>query len=390
MSGATVISALRKFLPAYQEKNRSLPVATNRAIWAITHCRKPVMGGHLYTCDDCSQWHYACHSCNHRSCPQCGRAATAQWVERELAKRVGAPYFMVTFTLPAELRPLFFGSRSKEIYDLFFTATSRALAEKLAKDKALRAQHSGFTGVLHTWNQRLGFHPHIHYIVPGAGIDADGSVVSVKNANFLVHLPLIRQAFRWHFARELETRRGKVDIDPRVWKKDWGVHIKSFGNGANAIKYLGTYVCRSVISDPRILHIDDHSVTFRWKDRAHQDRIRTDTIPGVEFVNRYLRHVLPRGLRAIRYFGFCHPAAKARRERIAFHTGNLLRIGPSVVPATDDNNKDNSTAVPSWPQCPCCQRPMTYVQQLHPSYGTTRAPPPPTATLHRTSHLASS
>ena len=252
---ATVIAALRRFLPAFVRKFPCLPVFLTRAIWAIRHCRTLAMGGHAYVCDDCGQWKFSFHSCNHRGCPQCGRSGTAKWVERELAKRVGAPYFMATFTLPSELRTLFFGPQARQVYDLFFTASSRALAETLAKHRGLRAQRGGFTGILHTWNQRLFFHPHIHFIVPGAGIDADGNVVTVKSAKFLVPLPMLQQAFREHFQREWEAlkqtaewrenqhRYGQIESDLRfskVWAKDWGVHIQPFGDGANAIKYLGS------------------------------------------------------------------------------------------------------------------------------------------------------
>ncbi|MCB1098926.1 MAG: transposase [Verrucomicrobiae bacterium] len=373
----TVIAVLRRFLPAFR-KFQWLPVYLDRAIWAILYCRTVVMGGHIYHCEDCDQWKFIPHSCNHRSCPQCGRGDTARWVERELAKRVGAPYFMVTFTLPEELRALFFGPQERLIHDLFFTASSRALADTLAMDKALRAQRSGFTGVLHTWNQRLHFHPHIHYIVPGAGIDEHGGGVTVKSANFLVPLPILREAFRRHFQSGWEElkqtphwqknkwryeRRGKLEPDPGVWDKDWGVHIKPFGDGANAIKYLGRYVCRSAISDARIVAIgDDDTVTFRWKDRAQQNRQRTETIPGETFVMRYLQHVLPSGVRAIRRFGFCHPAAKAARERIAFHTGKTLHIGPTLAEAVAAaGNTDTGDGIPH-PPCPCCQRPMARIE----------------------------
>ena len=134
-----VIDVLRRFLPDYLESNPPLSPDQRRAIWAILHCRTPAMGGHLYACEPCAQRAFAYHSCNHKACPQCGRDATRKWVERELGKRVNAPYFMVTFTLPSELRSLFFGPLAKEAYDLFFLAASTALREKLAVKKHLGA-----------------------------------------------------------------------------------------------------------------------------------------------------------------------------------------------------------------------------------------------------------
>ena len=303
------------------------------------------MGGHVHACAKCGAAEFAYHSCNHRACPQCGKEATAQWVERELGKRVAAPYFMVTFTLPEPLRGLFFTPGAKAIYDLFFHAASGALSGTLTSPRWLGAHRSGFTMILHTWNQRLQFHPHIHCIVPGAGLDAVGRVVTVKSPGFLVPQPVLRNAFRRRFRQLLaEPGSGELPaIDPSVWKQDWGVHLQPFRDGRRAIQYLGAYVCRSAISDSRILAIDEKNVTFSWKDRAKGGLRRIETLPGVEFVRRYLRHVLPLGLRAIRRHGWCHPAARDKRERIAFHTGCCLVIGPVEPPP------------PRPPRlCPCC------------------------------------
>ena len=168
MPAATVIEALRRFLPDFQRLHPILDRARRRAIWALTHCRTAAMGGHAHACEKCGDAHFVFHSCNHRACPQCGREATAQWVERELDKRIAAPYFMVTFTLPEELRAIFFTPSAKNVYDIFFAAASAALSDTLANPRWLGAATSGFTMILHTWNRRLLFHPHIHTIVPGA------------------------------------------------------------------------------------------------------------------------------------------------------------------------------------------------------------------------------
>ena len=229
----------------------------------------------------------------------------------------------------------------------------------------------GFTSVLHTWNQRLHFHPHIHCIVPGAGINAAGRVVSVKNANFLVPQPALRSVFRARFRDGLTALTKEHDLPevaPAVWKKDWGIHLQPFGSGENIIKYLGRYVCRTAIGDSRILSITDTHVSFRWKDRANGDAPKTETLTGTEFVKRYLRHVLPRGLRAVRYYGFHHPAAKAKRERVAFHTGRPLLIGAAVVVAP--------AKPPHIVSCPCCGEPMIKLLRLRPAWSSGRGPPP--------------
>ena len=266
-----------------------------------------------------------------------------QWVRREQGKLVNAPYFLVTFTLPSELRDCFFGPHAKEAYDLFFAAVSGALAEKLATAKGLRAQVNGFTALLHTWNQRLEFHPHIHCLVPGAGLDAKGRLVRVKQPQFLIHLPLLQSAFREHLRKRLEEHQWQVD--PAVWGKDWGVHIQPAGNGASALKYLSTYVARTAISDARLVEANANEVTFRWKDRSDGNRRKLLPLPGIEFVRRYLRHVLPQGLRSIRYYGFCHPAAKASRMRLRLHTGLPVDFGMSTMASPTTNNA---------PACPHC------------------------------------
>jgi Putative transposase/Transposase zinc-binding domain len=364
-SKPTVGEALRRFLPPFTQTAPVLGPHQRRAIWAITHCRTPALGGRGFGCKPCNQIHFAYHSCNHKACPQCGRTATASWVRRELAKRVNAPYFLVTFTLPSQLRSCFFGPHAKEAYDMFFTAVSGALAEKLATDKGLRARVNGFTAVLHTWNQQLGFHPHIHCLVPGAGLNDRGRPVRVREAHRLVHREHLQGAFRQHMNRLMKARGWQAD--PIVWTMNWGVDIQPVGSGAPAIKYLGNYVARTAIGDGRMVHINSHSVTFEWKDRSNQSRKQTSTVSGIEFVTRYLRHVLPRGLRSVRYYGFCHPSAKANRMRVQFGTAMPVQFG--------------STATPPPPRkgCPCCPRcggPTQLILRLRP-LTKGRAPPVP-------------
>jgi hypothetical protein len=357
----TVLGALRQFLPDFLKAAPPLCSAQRRALWAITHCRTPALGGRVFAC--CGQVRFAWHSCNHKACPQCGSAATVNWVQRELAKLVQAPYFLVTFTLPAQLRGCFFGPHAKEAYDLFFAAVSGSLSEKLATDKGLRAAVNGFTAVLHTWNQQMGFHPHIHCLVPGAGLNDRGRLVRVKQPDLLVYLPHLKAAFRQHLRDLLKAHNWPVD--PAVWSMDWGVHIKAAGNGVSALKYLSAYVARTAINDARLQHVTTHSIAFRWKNRDAGGRQEILTLPGVEFVRRYLRHVLPQGLRSIRYYGFCHPAAKANRLRVQLHSGRCLQFGanPPVTPLPAPV-----------PRCPCCRQPMRLVSTFLSPYRR-RGPP---------------
>jgi hypothetical protein len=370
----TVIGALRRFLPQFLESAPPLSPPQRRALWAIAHCRTAALGGRAFACTRCGETHFAFHSCNHKACPQCGRQATQRWIARQLANRLQAPYFLVTFTLPAPLRSCFFGPFAKLAYDLFFAAVAAALAEKLASAKGLRAQVNGFVAVLHTWNQRLEFHPHLHCLVPGAGLDSQGRAVRVKSPDFLIHLPLLRAAFRQHFRQLLAQHDWQVD--PEVWTTDWGVQVQPVGSGQAAIKYLGAYVARTAIADARLLALDEATVTFRWKDRSDHDRLKPLTLPGVEFVRRYLRHVLPQGLRSVRYYGFCHPAAKAKRLRLQLLTAMTVDLGAPSLGST-------RLPLPQPPRCPRCGGTNVRVFRIAPVYAG-RGPPVPSVSLHST------
>ena len=375
---ATVLGALRCFIPQLLPTAPALSAPQRRAIRAITRCRTPALGGRAFVCKKCHHVHFAYHSCNHKACPQCGAQAAHRWVQRERAKRVNAPYFLVTFTLPAELRGCFFGARAKEAYDLLFAAAAGALSEKLAADKALRAEVSGFVAVLHTWTQKLEFHPHLHCLVPGAGLNARNQFVRVKNPQFLLHLPHLQAAFRQHLYRRLKDHAWPVD--PQVWRKDWGVHIQPAGSGASALNYLGAYVTRTAITNARMVRVDPKAVTFRWKDRSDHNQIKELTLPGVEFVRRYLRHVLPTGLRSVRYYGFCHPTAKANRLRIQLHSGRPVQFGHTA-------GLPPQTPLCACPPCPRCGQPTQLLFRLGPCHPE-RGPPATQGQLSTSSSAA--
>jgi hypothetical protein len=361
---ATVLEALRRFIPELRQTTPAFSPQQHRAIWAITHCRTPALGGRVFGCRPCRHVQFAYHSCNHKACPQCGALSAHRWAKRELRQLINAPYFMVTFTLPAELRCCFWGPRAKEAFDLLFTSASGALREKLAADKGLRAHTNGFVAVLHTWNQRLEFHPHIHCLVPGAGLGKGGQFVAVRKAHFLLHLPHLQAAFRQHTYRLFKDHDWQVD--PEVWRKTWGVHIQPAGSGASAVKYLSAYVSRTAITNARMVRVDADSVTFRWKDRANNNKTELLTLPGVEFARRYLRHVLPVGLRSVRYYGFCHPTAKANRLRVQLHSGRTLEFGHSA-PELEEEKSGSSC-----PVCPHCGQPTQLIFSLrrcHPERG---------------------
>jgi hypothetical protein len=379
----TVIEALRRFIPAYLSTSPVLSGVQHRALWALQNCRTAVMGGHVHGCRECAgERHYAFHSCHHKCCPQCGRAATAEWVRREQSKLIPAPYFMVTFTLPAELRDLFFGKDAKAAYDAFFHACAAALSRNLANKKWLGAVSSGFTMVLHTWNQKMLFHPHLHCIVPAAGLDAKGRYVTVRSADYLMPPDPLKKALRHHFGAQMKALG--LTCDPSVWRKKWGINVQAFGSGANAVKYLGRYIHRSVIGDSRILSVTESHVTFRYLDRTDRAKPaeRILTLDGVEFVRRYLRHVQPAKLRAVRYYGFHHPAAKKTRLRVQ-QCSDRTPANPAPSEPAAATTEGQGTAKRQH-LCPCCQQPMVIIGRIQPGWKrralcqsmSVRAPPP--------------
>lgn len=368
----TVIGAVRRFLPAYLETHPGISAPQRRAIRAIMACRTGVLGGHVHACSTCREVppRYLYHSCNHKACPQCGRGATQRWVQRQEQKRLHAPHFMVTFTVPEELRGLFFGRSAKTAFSLLFQASARALSGAMERHRQLQITRSGFTMVLHTWNQQLLFHPHVHCLVPGAGLDVSGRYRQVKSPQFLVAAAALKAAYRREF-RALMAQHG-LPCDPAVWRKEWAVNIQPFGNGSSAIKYLGAYISRSAIADSRMVEVGSAHVTFKWKDRTHGGRERQSTLHGIEFVRRYLRHVLPVGLHSVRYAGFHHPAARKTRLKVTLLSGKPVDLGDldrSTAPARHSTHPV---------LCPCCRQPMPRIASLPPAWkrqGSTASPP---------------
>jgi hypothetical protein len=262
-------------------------------------------------------------------------------------------------------------------------SSAATLSQTLAEEKWLGAASSAFTMVLHTWNQKMLFHPHLHCIVPGAGLDAQGRYVVVKDADYLLPADALKEVLKHHFGQQMKALG--LSCDPDVWRKKWSVNVQAFGSGENAIKYLGRYIFRSVISDSRILSITDTHVTFRYLDRSDRNhpRARTMTLSGIEFVRRHLRHVQPAKLRAVRYYGYHHPAAKKTRQRVQQGSGAAPMITAQSAPSEEaDQNQEAGTAKRKH-LCPCCQQPMQMIARIMPSWTSgalwmpvqSRAPP---------------
>jgi hypothetical protein len=380
--------------PGYRHTHQ-VNAARSRALDAITRCRTPELGGRVYCCASCQRVDFAYHSCHHRACPRCGGDRTAAWTERQCERLLPVPYFMVTFTLPAPLRTVF-AAEPKIMIDLLFAESARALQAVASMTRHLGAD-LGMIGVLHTWGRQMQLHPHVHFIVPGGGLRADGDKWrKSKRPDWLVPAPPVAAAFRAGMDAALRAAlpAWHAQVPDLCWRQKWVIDIQHVGRGEAALKYLGRYVKRTAISDDaarpredgrskaqargtaegesggcpqggrpgshRIIELGDEQVRFRYRDTATGEQ-KQCTLDADEFMRRYLQHVLPAGVHRVRYFGWEHPAAGRRRRIVE----TLLEVEITVTAQVE---------VVAWHLvCPHCQtQTLRYVGALP----RCRAPPP--------------
>jgi hypothetical protein len=346
---------LRRHWPAYEQKYRArLLPSHRRAVAAILSCRTPALGGQLYRCD-CGRQLYAYHSCNHRACPRCGHADATEWLSRQRRKLLPVPYYLVTFTVPAQLRKLI-RSNQKTCYPMLLRESAAALQDVARQHKDLGAQ-IGLMAVLQTWTRDLRYHPHVHCVVPAGGLSADRlRWVSPTREGYFLPQPVLAMRFRTRLKLALQQHPQLwLQVPSVVWSLNWVVDIQPVGTGEPALKYLAAYVYRTAFSTERILADDGQSITFTYKD-SKDPRPRTLRLSAERFLHRFLQHVLPRGLQRVRHFGFLSAAAKARWQRAC----TLLdwQAPPPTPPSP-----------PPPPLCPCCKKPMVLIGLLP------RAPP---------------
>jgi len=290
--------------PEYLAKYGSrMPRAHLRAMRDIEQCRTPVLGGQMYVCPKCDERRYSYHSCKNRHCPKCGNNQAEKWLEEQKELLLPVAHFLVTFTLPEELRRVA-RSNQKTVYNILFKASSEAL-QKLAWDERFVGGRVGMVGVLHTWTRALIYHPHVHYIVTGGGLSEEGEWKRSRE-DFLVPVRALSVIFRAKFRDLLKKTELFDQVDPRVWKKEWVVHSEPVGTGEAAFKYLAPYVFRVAISNSRIVKLEDGRVTFKYKDSA-TDQLKFATVTAEEFIRRFLQHVLPERFVKVRYYGLLSP-----------------------------------------------------------------------------------
>jgi hypothetical protein len=327
----------------------TLTAAQRQALRALAACRTAALGGHVERCADCGHQRIAYNSCRNRHCPKCQALARARWLEREATLLLPVEYHHVVFTLPEELAELALSNRVV-CYNALFAAASATLRDVAANPKRLGAQ-LGILMVLHTWGQNLHHHPHVHCVVTGGGlacnargvVDADPRWRSCR-PGFFLPVRVLSRVFRGKYLELVRAAyaEGKLHLPPRLqalaepsrfaawlrplYAKEWVVHSKPpFGGPAQVLKYLARYTHRVAISNSRLLNMDQGRVTFRYKDYDdHQHK--TMTLDALEFLRRFVQHVLPKGFLKIRHYGLLanrHRDAKLQRSRQLLLVVNL-------------------------------------------------------------------
>ena len=342
---------------------RMLP-SHRKAMRDIEACRTPALGGHLRSCDHCDTRQYSYHSCRNRHCPKCHTDQTQRWLQRQESRLPPCPYFLVTFTLPAELRRLA-RSHQKLVYGLLMRAAAEALLKLTADPRYLGARPGGLA-VLHTWTRALVYHPHVHMLVTAGGWRAaEQRWVAPKRANFLVPGRPLSVLFRGILRDALRKADLYDQVPAGVWKKNWVVHLQHAGSGKAVLGYLARYVYRVALPNSRLERFENGRVTFRYRDNR-TGQIEHCTLDAPHFIARFLQHVLPAGLTKVRSYGVFSPSRKPLLERAR---AELLAASSHPEAASTDNAAPPAIPAakrdPQEPRCPLCGfGPMRLIETL--------------------------
>jgi hypothetical protein len=368
----TVHQLLRQLAPEYLERfGSAMPGRHRQVLKKILSCRTPALGGHLFRCPSCPGFDYRYHSCNDRHCPQCGQTDADDWLQRQRARLLlPTPYFLLTFTVPQELR-MVIRSHLQITLDLLFAVSSQALQDLAGNPRRLGAQ-LGMLGVLHTWSRTLIFHPHIHYLIPAGGLSPDGRRWVASRKNFLLRIEPLGAHVRTLFKDRLLQDHPEIfaKVPAKVWKRHWNVDSRAAGSGENALRYLSRYVFKTATSNRQLQRLPDGQVRWPYQD-SQTARQTSIALQPLDWMSRFLQHILPAGFARVRTFGWLHPAAKVRGNRARA----LLRQKPLLSPAEQqawDPLGDFHPAPPQAPQlkvcsvplCPRCQQPMRLIGSL--------------------------
>ena len=362
--------------PRYREAHadRLLPSHVH-AMDDIVRCRTAALGGSVYQCDACGTLEYAYHSCRNRHCPKCQEDRAHVWLAGVRARMLPCDHYLLTFTLPQQLRVLAH-AHQKSVYSALLHEAAAAV-QTLAADRAWVGGQVGTLAVLHTWTRTLEYHPHAHLLVTAGGLTDDGEAwVRPAHARFLMPGYLLSALFRAKM-RDALTRAGFADqIAPSVWARRWTVHLQQIGRGEHALRYLARYVFHVALTNARLERFAHEQVTFRYTHARSREQRRL-TLPVDAFIGRFLQHVLPRGFTKIRYFGLLSPSCRAKldhaRHLLELHAASAAR--PAHVSADECIASTSPTpAIPRPPlrRCPACHRGTLHAIER---VGRPRAPP---------------
>ena len=349
--------------------HRLLP-EQRRVMRAIERCRTAALGGHVEQCDACSHQRIAYNSCRNRHCPKCQSLAKTRWLQARLADLLPVEYFHVVFTLPEQLASLALQNK-RVVYNLLFAATAETLRTIAADPRHLGAE-VGFLAVLHTWDQTLRHHPHLHCVVPGGGLAVQGEGWRSCRRGFFLPVNVLARLFRRLFLQGLERayEQGKLSFHgacafltqpaafnrllKSVRAREWWVYAKPpFGGPAQVLAYLGRYTHRVAISNHRLLSLQYDKVSFSWRDRRHGEVKSTMTLSADEFIRRFLLHVLPRGFQRIRQFGLLANRRRGELARCRQLLGATEQTGEALC--QDYKTLYQTITGTSLRQCPACR-----------------------------------
>jgi len=372
-SGLEMADIFRRAGSDYRQQHAESLSRWQRCVMsAIERCRTAALGGHVEQCDRCGHQRITYNSCRNRHCPKCQSLVRAQWLEDRQADLIPVEYFHVVFTLPEEIAAIAYQNKAV-VYDILFHATAETL-RAIAADSRHMGAEIGFIAILHTWGQNLQHHPHLHCVVPGGGLSADGERwISCRPGFFLpvrvlsrlfrrLFLAQLQDAFdtgRLHFFNTLEALRAPgafAGYLAPVRHAEWVVYAKPpFGGPQHVLEYLGRYTHRVAISNNRLIDFADGKVSFNWKDYRHDSRKKVMCLEVQEFIRRFLLHVLPNGFQRIRHYGFL--ANRYRAVKLARCRQLLAAPAPAVkLPDAPPDYRDRYEQLTgkSLRDCPKC------------------------------------
>jgi predicted RNA-binding Zn-ribbon protein involved in translation (DUF1610 family) len=354
----------------FVEQHPWLSAQQRSVLWAIARCRTAALGGHLDRCDACGHQALSYNSCRNRHCPKCQAQARERWLQARERDLLDVPYVHIVFTLPHGLLPLVYRNGAK-LYTWLFQASAATLRDVAADPRHLGAD-IGVLSILHTWGQTLVRHPHVHCVVPAGGLSRDRERwIHPEYAGFFLPVKVLSRVCRGKFVETLRRAydRNELDLaggsehlrDQAAWrafvdalfKTDWIVYAKPAFGGAHAVlRYLGRYTHRVAISNHRLLAFDGEHVTFAYKDYAHGDARRTMTLTAMEFLRRFVQHILPRGFVRIRQSGFL--ANTHRTARVALARSVLATSSPPAPAPVATGSTITETETRAMWACPRC------------------------------------